>query len=348
MKKNIILYLTISLILCSPTFADKGKKGKTDAAVDSVEQAVNKYIHLMDSVNKAMDYRKGLIKLKGDFAMLNVPEGFKFLDAAQSQYILHDVWGNPERDDVLGMIFPTDATPFSDSSFAFVVTFDDMGYVKDGDASKMDYDDLLKDLREGEAESNKERQAAGYEPIHMVGWAQPPYYDDKAKVLHWAKELQFGTGEDGNTLNYDVRVLGRKGVLSLNAIASMSELPLVKKNIDAILKMASYTDGNAYADYDSGTDKVAAYTIGGLVAGKILAKVGFGALLLKFGKFIFAGILVVFYAVKKFFTGKGKEDKYIVETAPAREEAPVAADTVHELPASDTKEGDKPAEEGNA
>ncbi|MEI9946725.1 MAG: DUF2167 domain-containing protein [Chitinophagaceae bacterium] len=62
----------------------------------------------------------------------------------------------------------------------------------------------------------------------MVGWAQPPFYDSKNKVLHWAKELQFG-GEDLNTLNYDVRFLGRKGILSLNAVATIDQLPKVKK-----------------------------------------------------------------------------------------------------------------------
>lgn len=327
MKKCVLLSFLFACLFVQATFADKGKKEKKDESVDSLVLALNKYAKLVDSVNKAMDYRKGLIKLKGDFAVLNVPENFKFLNAEQSRYIIHDIWGNPERDDVLGMIFPADKTPFSDSSFAFVVTFDDMGYVKDDDAAKVKYDDLLKDMWNSEKESNKAREQAGYEPIHIVGWAQTPYYDSKKKVLHWAKELKFGTGEGDNTLNYDVRVLGRKGVLSLNAVASMQELPLVKQNIDAILKMASYTEGNAYADYNSGTDKIAAYTIGGLVAGKVLAKVGFFAILLKFGKFIIGGLVLAFYGVKKFFTGKGREDEsYVVtetpaETVPAQETA---------------------------
>jgi uncharacterized membrane-anchored protein len=106
-------------------------------------------------------------------------------------------------------------------------------------------------------------------------------------------------------LNYDVRVLGRKGVLSLNAIASMSELPLVQQNIDKVLSMAEFTDGNRYADYSSSNgDKIAAYTIGGLVAGKILTKIGFLALILKFWKLVVAGFVGISYAIKKFFKKK--------------------------------------------
>lgn len=147
MKKCVLLSLLCACFVLQPALADKGKKDKDDKSVDSLIQALNKYAKLVDSVNKAMDYRKGLVKLKGDFAVLNVPEGFKFLNAEQSQYILHDVWGNPEHDEVLGMIFPADKTPFSDSSFVFVVSFEDMGYVKDDDAAKVNYDDLLKEMQ---------------------------------------------------------------------------------------------------------------------------------------------------------------------------------------------------------
>jgi uncharacterized membrane-anchored protein len=37
--------------------------------------------------------------------------------------------------------------------------------------------------------------------------------------MYWAKEINFG-GDSENTLNYNIRVLGRKGVLLLNFIAA--------------------------------------------------------------------------------------------------------------------------------
>ncbi len=55
------------------------------------------------------------------------------------------------------MIFPENGDPFSDSSYAFVVTYDAMGFVKDEDADEIDYDDMLKGFQEGEVEENKEK-----------------------------------------------------------------------------------------------------------------------------------------------------------------------------------------------
>ena len=305
--KKMILFLALSLSIFIQL---KAQRDSTDTkSDDTTAERLAEYLQIADSVNRSMKYEHGLITLNGDFAKLNIPAGFKFLNATQSQYVLEDLWGNPKDASVLGMIFPENSSPFTDSSFAFVVTFEDMGYVKDDDAKDVDYDEMLKEMQDGEAESNKQRLAQGYPAIHMAGWAQKPYYDDKRKVLHWAKDLVFSDNDGAHTLNYDVRVLGRKGVLSLNAVASINELPLVKENIDDILNMASFTEGNAYADFDDNTDKIAAYTVGGLVAGKVLAKVGFWALILKFWKLIVGGVVAAYYGVRKWLTGRKRPEE---------------------------------------
>ena len=61
----------------------------------------------------------------------------------------------------------------------------------------------------------------------------------------------------------------------------MEELPEVQQNIEPVLASFSYSDGNKYGDFNPEVDEVAAWTIGGLVAGKMLAKTGLIALLLK-------------------------------------------------------------------
>lgn len=284
-------------------------------ANDEDSLKVEAYLKFIDSVNKALKFETGQIKLSNGIAQLNVPQGFKYLNAEQSQYVLNELWGNPPDNSVLGMIWPENGGPFADSSYAFVVTYDGMGYVKDGDADDMDYEKMLTESREGEAKENAERTQAGYSTIHWVGWAAKPYYDKSNKVLHWAKELEFG-GKDDHTLNYDVRILGRKGVLSMNAVASMSELPLVKQDIDKVLHMAKFTEGNTYADFDSNVDEVAAYTIGGLVAGKLLLKAGAWAFILKFGKFIIIGIVAIGAAIWKFVKGKRAKQEIAYEVTP--------------------------------
>jgi len=297
--KKLMLFLVAAFAFASASFA-KGEK-------DSLALAMEMQEKFIDSVESAMKYQTGAIALEGGFAKLNIPEGFKFLNAAQSQYVITDLWGNPPRKDVLGMLFPADGGPFAQKSYAFIISFDPMGFVKDEDADDINYDDMLKEMQKDEAEANKERAQQGYEPIHIVGWATKPFYDKNNKVLHWAKNLKFG-GEEGNTLNYDVRILGRKGILSMNAVATMDELDMVKKDIDKVLKIPAFTEGNMYKDFDSKTDNVAAWTIGGLVAGKVLAKVGFFALLVKGWKFILIGLVAIGAGVKKFLGRKNSDE----------------------------------------
>lgn len=272
-------------------------------------QLINQY---KDSVSKSMKYETGQIKLSNGVARLNIPQGFKFLNAEQSQHVLSNIWQNPPNPKVLGMIFPENGGPLADSNYAFVITYVEEGHVDDKDAAKMNYTDLLKDMQSGEAEANKERLKNGYPSVHIVGWAAEPFYDQSNKRLHWAKEIEFG-GEETHTLNYNVRILGRKGILVLNAVAEMSELSLVQRDIDKVLQIPTFTEGNKYADFDSNIDEVAAYGIGGLIAGKVLAKAGLWAVILKFGKFIIIGIAALGGIIFKFFKRKKPQEELVYQ-----------------------------------
>lgn len=246
----------------------------------------------IDSVESTFTYRHGEIKLDNGVGTLRVPEGFRYLDPAQSEIVLKNLWGNPEGSGTLGMIIPEQIGLLADNSWAFIITYEEMGYVKDDDADDIDYDDLLTDMQDDMKAENEQRVEAGYESIELVGWAAKPYYDAEKKVLHWAKELKFGES-DFNTLNYNVRILGRKGVVVMNAVASMNELGEVQQNITPMLSSFEFEEGLKYSEFDPEIDEVAAWGIGGLVAGKILAKAGIFAFLLKYIKLIGFGIVAL-------------------------------------------------------
>ncbi len=59
-------------------------------------------------------------------------------------------------------------------------------------------------------------------PLDAAAAAPPRYEDAATHKLYWAKELNF-EGDSGDTLNYSICMLGRKGVLELNAIASIDQ-----------------------------------------------------------------------------------------------------------------------------
>lgn len=330
------LYMTVLLLATLTVNA-------TIPPTDSTEVYRELLEHYVDSVRDAQKYETGLINLPGDKATINVPKGFKFLNKGQSLWVLIELWGNPpsSTEYVLGMIFPEGTDPFTRGSYVFVVEYEDMGYVKDEDAEKINYDDMLKKMQEEEKENNKTRVEEGYPAIHLVGWAQKPYYDKEKKVLHWAKEVKFEGEEGANTLNYDVRVLGRHGVLSLKAVCSMDELALVKANINTVLNMASFTSGNTYNDFDPKMDKIAVWTIGGLVAGKVLAKAGIFAVLLKFlaaaWKFIAVGVLAFFSFLKNIFSRKRAEKEMNAEELVSYNEGS-GIETEEHIPAGEPRE----------
>lgn len=276
----------------------------TDATLN--DTAALMYMAYVDSVEGSFQWQTGTIPLADGAATINVPNGFKFLDAAQSAVVLVEHWGNPSAEGTLGMLFPENEGVLDEGGYAFIITYDEMGYVDDDDASDIDYDDMLVQLKEEDKTDNLARAQMGYDPVYTVGWASKPYYDNTKKVLHWAKELQFGDSAASNTLNYNVRILGRKGVLQLNAVSAMSELENVKANIPAVLAMASFNDGFRYDQFDDSTDEVAALTVGGLVAGKVLAKAGLFAGLGKFLKFIILGIIAAGAGIWRLVTGRKK------------------------------------------
>ena len=255
----------------------------------------------------------GNVAIPNAKATLKLADGYSFLPAKDAQRVLTQLWGNPPDDEVLGMILPsTDARAvLDDKSWAVVVTFVDEGYVSDEDAAKIDYNDMLKDLQKATTEENPDRLKEGYPAIELMGWAEQPHYDAANHKLYWARDLQFKKADgsdDGRTLNYAIRVLGRKGYLSLNAVAPIDELAQVHADMPQVVEMAEFDAGQRYADYNASTDKVAAYGIAALVAGGIAAKAGLfaklGMLLLAFKKFIVLGVAAVGGLVARLFKRK--------------------------------------------
>jgi uncharacterized membrane-anchored protein len=254
-----------------------------------------------------LGYQTGTVTLSDGLATLRLPDSFRFLGPEGSRRLLTDAWGNPAEasDGVLGMLVPAGVSPLSGEGWGIVITYDEDGYVNDGDAAGIDYAKLLKEMQASTTEANDERRKAGAEPVTLVGWAEPPSYDAAAHKLYWAKDLVFGSGED-HTLNYNIRILGRRGVLVLNAVSSLDQLPVIRAETRQILAAVEFNEGHRYTDYLPGTDKAAAYGITGLIAGATAAKAGIFKMLwvglLAFKKAIFAGVVALGLWLRRFFT----------------------------------------------
>ena len=256
----------------------------------------------------AFNYQTGNITLPNKVATLHLAGNYRYLDPAETEKLLV-AWGNEPGNDTQGAIIPNEVDPLTAEGWAVIVTYEEDGHIDDSDAKDIDYDDMLKDMKEGTEDNNKARKEAGYDAVHLIGWAEKPHYDAGAKKLYWAKELKF-EGASANTLNYDVRVLGREGVLSMNAVASIGQLTQIRSDMKPLIEVAEFNQGYRYAEFNSKTDKLAEYGLGALIAGGVAAKLGLfaklGALLLAFKKFVIIGLVAVGGFVAKLF-GKKKD-----------------------------------------
>lgn len=264
------------------------------------------------SVVESLNPQTGEILLGNNLATLKVPDDFYFLDAGDAETVLVELWGNIPDQGVLGMLFPAKYSPMDFDSWAVTIDYTEDGFVSDDDAAEIDYDGLLRDMQKDTRRWNEERTDAGYEAVELLGWAEPPHYDAASKKLYWAKELRFGDMAD-TTLNYEIRALGRRGILSMTFIAATNQLDEINDHRELVLAMAEFNEGNRYTDFDPSMDKVAAYGLGALVAGKIAAKTGLIAGLLiflkKFGIFIVLGIAAFFRKLKGHFSSEKLEMK---------------------------------------
>jgi len=263
-KKPIILMKRI-LPLFFPALLTFHLSAQDDPAVaDSVtysqEEIMAMYQAYADSLEGTFVYQTGEVSIKDGLATLLVPGGYKYLDGPSSDLVLADLWGNPPAEPgygSLGMLFPENSSPNDTSStYAINISYSEEGYIDDSDAKDLDYDDLLESMQEDMVTANEYRQEIGYETVELLGWASSPYYDAENKKLHWAKELRFGDAEE-NTLNYNIRILGRKGYLELNVIGGMDVLATVQNDISGILPSIGFNEGNRYEDFNPSIDKVA-------------------------------------------------------------------------------------------
>ncbi|MBY5993695.1 DUF2167 domain-containing protein [Ferrimonas balearica] len=256
--------------------------------------------------------QQGSVQIAQGRVQLEVPEQYYYFSPDDAEAILVEIWGNVPGtgSETLGLLMPADLDPLEDASWAATLYYVHDGHVKDDDAASIDYDELLVQMKEETAQSSQLRVEQGYDAMELIGWATRPYYDAESRKLHWAKELQFARSE-GRTLNYDIRILGREGFLQMGFIATMDQLAQLQSEIPGVLALANFTPNNRYADFDPDLDNVAAYGIGGLIAGKALAKTGvFAAILMILKKFWFviaAAIWGLFKALGRALRPKGAE-----------------------------------------
>lgn len=241
----------------------------------------------------------------GHHIELALPTGYQFLGLPHAESVMTQ-FGNLYNENLLGIVTSSEqaAEPVDDDGFLITLRYDAEGYIRDDEA--LDGAAILQAIRDAESTYNEERKQAGFPPIHAESWQQAPRYDKARHELLWALLISGGGDEAGadHTVNYNTRVLGRKGFVSINLVTDARMLAKHKSAASAILAATTFTQGMRYEDFDSTTDAVAEYGLTGLVLGGVglgvakLVKVG---LLAKFGKVLIAGLIAGKKGIALFF-----------------------------------------------
>jgi len=229
-----------------------------------------------------------------DRAVITLQDGVRFLGPKGTDRFLQLTGNLPEE--TTSMIAPTNV------GWAAFYSFNDIGYVKDDEA--IDAGALLSDIKEGQEASNVERKAQGLAPLTVGGWAVPPHYDPVTHNLEYGLTLSEG---GSSTINYHMRMLGRRGVMDATLLTSSDHLQADLAAFRAANKGFAFDPEEGYAAFKDG-DKISEYGLAALVTGGAAAaavKTGVFAGLIKllaaFWKFILIGFVAVGSAFRGFF-----------------------------------------------
>jgi len=273
------LLVLIALAACIFTFQESLAEEN-----DGVEA-----IRKMSSLPWVAGPNEGVISGK---ATIKFGADYKFLGATATKQFL-ELMGN----------LPTDnhfTLSKKDYSWFAVFSFADSGYIKDDET--INADELLEQLKKGNASANEERKRHGLHVLYLEGWFVPPRYDQDTKRLEWGTRIRSEGASTADIVNYSTRILGRTGVMHATLVSAPEELQKDVVEFKAALRKFSFNPGEKYSEFRQG-DKVAEYGLAALIVGgaaAAAAKSGAGKALFKFiGIAIVLGIAAIAAFLKR-------------------------------------------------
>jgi len=241
-----------------------------------------------------------------DQAVLKLPAGYGFIPQAEAARLM-TAMGNRTSEGFMGLIV-------GDKLDGFVsVRYEKSGYIKDDDAKDWDADELLKNLKEGTEEGNKDRAARGLPQMDIIGWVQKPAYDSATHRLVWSLSSRDkgAPAQASQGINYNTYLLGREGYLSLNLVTDLSLIDADRPKAHELLGAVAFNKDKRYEDFNESTDHIAEYGLAALVGGLAVKKLGLlamaGVFLLKMWKIAAIAVFGIGAGIKKWM-GRDKGD----------------------------------------
>lgn len=237
----------------------------------------------------------------GSKAKIEIPKDYAFLNAAETKKF-NELTQNISSGEEY-VFAPTSMQWFA------VFRFNPVGYVKDDE--KVDADAILASVKSGTEAANKERAKRGWPTMSVQGWRFTPQYDHQAKLLEWAL-LATDDATKQEVVNYNTRILGRTGVMSVIVVTSPRRLDDSVADFKRVIAGYEYAPGEKYSEFKPG-DHVAEIGLAALIAGgaaAVATKKGLWAVLGGFiaaaWKFLAAGAVALIAGLRRLFRPKAQ------------------------------------------
>jgi uncharacterized membrane-anchored protein len=263
MKLTHAIFAAIAVALAAPALADGPGSAGPDVAAPPVRAAPVRAA----PVEAAPEGRSGTIALMDGAFSLNVPRGYRFYSAEEAYGYMQRTSAAAPSGTVLGLLAPASANVRAPDTWATVVSYDAIGYVRGETASGLADANFEADVRT--ARASKQRR--------FEGFAAPAVFTAETPELVWAERVA-APGSQGPDLRYEQKMPARKGVAALTSIGSLDQMPLIEAAATEMKAMLSFSEGNRYADFAPASDQVSAYTVPGLVTGLSAAQLAEAAL----------------------------------------------------------------------
>ena len=281
-KKHLLFYrllmVVVGMIVCL--------RGAALAEVDPAE---------IERVMGQLDWRQGPGQHDlGLLARIMVPAGSFFLNGDDTRTLMTAAEELTDGSEV-GLVV-------SERWWQAYYSFADVGYVRDDEKDSLDADAMLKNIRKGIQEGNKERRKRGWPEMELIGWALKPQYNEQTHNLEWALRLSSNNEE---VINHNTRILGRRGMMVVTLVANPEDYGEALPWFRSLQEGFSYVQGQRYAEFRDG-DKVAKMGLTALVVGgatAVAVKSGFFKWIWKGLVFVGIGIAGFF---RKLFGGRGR------------------------------------------
>ena len=189
----------------------------------------------------------------GTLADIEVPAGYRLTGETGARILLERM-KNPVPDGLIGILAP------DSGKWWVVLTFTDVGYVKNADKERIDAAAVLKAVQKRSEMQNADRKEQGMTSIVSVDWERPPVYNVESHSLEWALRAET---QSAKVVNDTVLLLGRRGVLEIITVQPY-QATSDPVSLQQLIKSISFKEGQRYVDYENG-DKNADVSLSQLI-----------------------------------------------------------------------------------